>query len=138
MAATMEPKLALYLRSAEHACTFKVAVRPGKRVEAILRREAPALVFVVAGCGFDVVQVAERLGARVARRVEAPPDERREARGVRRGREGPRVEEAVVAPVRHLSRERRGEGRREDGRGEGLEAAPRVRRAAGRGRRAPK
>ncbi|KAH8048351.1 hypothetical protein JL722_12586 [Aureococcus anophagefferens] len=37
MAATMEPKLALYLRSAEHACTFKVAVRPGKRVEAILR-----------------------------------------------------------------------------------------------------
>ncbi|KAH8052477.1 hypothetical protein JL722_10020 [Aureococcus anophagefferens] len=58
MAATMEPKLALYLRSAEHACTFKVAVRPGKRVEAILRAfaqryrdDADALTLVApSGC----------------------------------------------------------------------------------------
>ena len=54
----MEPKLALYLRSAEHACTFKVAVRPGKRVEAILRAfaqryrdDADALTLVApSGC----------------------------------------------------------------------------------------
>ena len=67
MAATMEPKLALYLRSAEHACTFKVAVRPGKRVEAILRAfaqryrdDADALTLVApSGC---LLGGADRVG----------------------------------------------------------------------------